>query len=292
MNGNKTYAVAALMILHALSAYALGHDPALNLQEILAALGLSALRAGVKKAERPEPPPSNLLSILFLCSLCFHSIQSVTTASGASSGFRVPGFELGGGASVLASREPGVWTNRLVSSLAPPQQLPNRLVSSLAPPEQPGTPKPERGTARSNPDPEAYSKASRLYFDSFVTARTPNFSEATYGYGLGIGYQVSPYWSADFRAGHSGFDTRGSVVQDLGGRLVARMPFEFLAPYAFLGASFDLERDRWLIQPGAGIELGVNKRLRGLSLFAEGGLNADLHGRHGYVFNGGVRLRF
>jgi hypothetical protein len=59
MNGKKTYAVAALMILHALSAYALGHDQALNLQEILAALGLSALRAGVKKAELPECPPQS-----------------------------------------------------------------------------------------------------------------------------------------------------------------------------------------------------------------------------------------
>ena len=59
MNGKKTSAVAALMILHALSAYALGHDPALNLQEILAALGLSALRAGVKKAEGTEPLARN-----------------------------------------------------------------------------------------------------------------------------------------------------------------------------------------------------------------------------------------
>ena len=57
MNGKKTYAVAALMILHALSAYALGYDQGLNVQEILGAFGLCALRAGVKKAERPDSPP-------------------------------------------------------------------------------------------------------------------------------------------------------------------------------------------------------------------------------------------
>ena len=60
MNGKKTYGVAVLMILHALCAYALGHDQALNVQEILGAIGLCALRAGVKKAERPESPPPEL----------------------------------------------------------------------------------------------------------------------------------------------------------------------------------------------------------------------------------------
>ncbi len=223
MNGNKTYAVAALMVLHALSAYALGHDQALNLQEILAALGLSALRAGVKKAERPEPP--------------------------------VPGVRL-------------LFAVLLVGS-----------VGSV-------------GSVGAATDTQYETRNTHLYFDSFISARTPNFSDATYSYGLGIGYQVSPYWSADIRASHAGFDAHGSVVQGLGGRLVARMPFELLAPYTFLGASFDLERDHWLIQPGAGIEFGVNKRLRGLSLFAEGGLDADLHGHNGYVFTGGVRLRF
>jgi hypothetical protein len=239
MNGNKTYAVAALMVLHALSAYALGHDQALNLQEILAALGLSALRAGVKKAERPESLPPGLRSMLFAAVIC-------------------------SGGLATAAETVSVSVSEPVSGNSPTHPL-----------------------TRS----PAYS-TSKLYFDSFISARTPNFRDATYSYGLGIGYQVSPYWSADIRASHSGFDTRGSVVQELGGRLVARMPFEFLAPYTFLGASFDLERDRWLLRPGAGIEFGVNKRLRGLSLFAEGGLDADLHGRNGYVFNGGVRLRF
>jgi len=63
MNGKKTYLVACLMILHALSTYALGHDQSLNIQEILAAFGLSALRAGVRKAEpdgnNPEPETRN-----------------------------------------------------------------------------------------------------------------------------------------------------------------------------------------------------------------------------------------
>src|SRR6266540_554159 len=79
MNGNKTYAVAALMILHALSAYALGHDQALNLQEILAALGLSALRAGVRKAERPEPPPPGIRALLFLFTICVIPAQAAET---------------------------------------------------------------------------------------------------------------------------------------------------------------------------------------------------------------------
>ena len=52
MNGKKTYAIAVLMILHALLSYGLGHDQTLNVEEILGALGLSALRAGVKKVER------------------------------------------------------------------------------------------------------------------------------------------------------------------------------------------------------------------------------------------------
>jgi hypothetical protein len=45
-------------------------------------------------------------------------------------------------------------------------------------------------------------------------------------------------------------------------------------------------------EPGAGIEVGVNKRLKGLSVFAEGGLKANLKGGGGYLFSGGVRLRF
>jgi len=249
MNGKKTYAVAALMLLHALSAYALGHDPALNVQEILAAFGLSALRAGIRKAERPESPPSELRSILFLCSLCVPGSGGLATAADQASG--------------LPAGSHGTRQSAATPTAAPQLSTPR------------------------TPD---YSGS--LYFDSFVTVRTPDFADATYGYGLGIGYQVSPYWSAEVRAGHSGFDVRGSVVQDLGGRLVARMPFEYVAPYGFLGGSFDLERDRWHLQPGAGIEFGVNKRLRGLSLFAEGALDADLHGRSGYVFTGGVRLRF
>ncbi len=268
MNGNKTYAVAALMILHALSAYALGHDQTLNLQEILAALGLSALRAGVKKAERPESLPPGMRALLFLCAIAL--------------------LPLGGTARAATN------TQHATRNTLPAPHLTGANRDNREPEKPPFPPL----SPVQNREPEIASRqsaigySSGLYYDSFISARTPNFSDATYSYGLGIGYQVSPVWSADLRASHSGFDTRGSVVQDLGGRLVARMPFEFLAPYTFLGASFDLERDRWLIQPGAGIEFGVNKRLRGLSLFAEGGLDADLHGRNGYVFNGGVRLRF
>jgi hypothetical protein len=226
MTGKKTYAVAALMILHALTAYAMGQDATINLQEILAALGLSALRAGVKKAE---------------------------PATGTS---LAPGVQL-----CLALL--------LVGSVGSVRAATNTQHSSTPALQSPATP------------------FSRLYLDSFLTARTPDFATASYGYGLGIGYQVTKHLSADLRVGHSGFDTRGSGLQDLGGRLVARMPFERLAPYTFLGASYDLERRRWHLQPGGGIELGKTIRL-----FAEGGLDADLLGRNGYRFAAGVRLRF
>ncbi len=138
----------------------------------------------------------------------------------------------------------------------------------------------------------ARPKPGRAYIDSFLSLRTPNFSEGDYGYGIGVGYQVTKYWALEARASHQGLDVSGSAIQDLGGRLVARMPFDFLSPYTFLGASFDLERDAWHLTPGGGIEIGVNRKLKGLSIFAEGGLDADLKGHSGYLFSSGVRLRF
>lgn len=47
LSGYKTYAVAILMLAHAVSAYFLGYSQDLNLNEVLNALGLAALRAGV-----------------------------------------------------------------------------------------------------------------------------------------------------------------------------------------------------------------------------------------------------
>jgi hypothetical protein len=133
--------------------------------------------------------------------------------------------------------------------------------------------------------------ATGFYADAGLALHTPNFSEGTYGYFAGVGYQITRHWAADIRLTHEGLDAAGGAVQGIGGRLVARMPFEFLAPYTFLGGTFDLERNEWRIQPGAGIEFG-HRRLLGLRLFAEGGLDADLNGRSGYLFTGGVRLRF
>lgn len=157
-----------------------------------------------------------------------------------------------------------------------------------APPPLPQAPTVESGVKLTAPKPHV----GKLYADTFLSLRTPDFTKGDYLYGVGIGYQASPYWSIEGRALHHGLDAAGSAVQSLGGRLVARMPFEFLAPYTFLGATFDLEDDTWRLQPGAGLEIGVSKKLRGLSLFAEGGLDADLRGRNGYLFTGGVRLRF
>jgi hypothetical protein len=166
---------------------------------------------------------------------------------------------------------------------------------AVPPPAPPPLPAAPGQTASANSPTRLLSakpKPGRFYADSFLSLRTPNFTDADYGYGVGIGYQANRYWAAEVRASHQGLDASGSAIQDLGGRLVARMPFDFLSPYTFLGASFDLERDRWHLTPGGGIELGVNKRLQGLSVFAEGGLDADLNGRSGYLFTGGVRLRF
>jgi len=50
-------------------------------------------------------------------------IQEILAASGVSSGFRVPSSELTGGASVLASRDPGVEASRLAGTLAPPRRM-------------------------------------------------------------------------------------------------------------------------------------------------------------------------
>lgn len=134
--------------------------------------------------------------------------------------------------------------------------------------------------------------ATGFYADAGLALRTPNFSDGTYGYFAGVGYQITRHWAADIRLTHEGLDADGSAIQDIGGRLVARMPFDFVAPYTFLGGTFDLERDEWRLQPGGGIEIGLTKKLTGLRLFAEGGLDATLDGRSGYVFAGGIRLRF
>lgn len=125
-----------------------------------------------------------------------------------------------------------------------------------------------------------------LYADTFLSLRTPDFHRSHYGYGVGVGYQVTRHWAADVRLIHHGLDAEGSVVQDIGGRLVARMPWEALQPYTFLGGSFDLERDVWHLQPGAGIAFGKQ-----IQAFIEGGLDANLKGDSGYLFSAGLRFR-
>jgi hypothetical protein len=133
-----------------------------------------------------------------------------------------------------------------------------------------------------------------FYGDAGLSLRTTNFKKAKYGYGVGVGYQVSEHWGGDIRFGRKGLDVIGSGIQDIGGRLVARMPWQHLSPYVFVGGTFDLERDCWSIQPGAGIELIPNKEWRGLSLFGEAAVDAptDTALEHGWLFSGGVRWRF
>lgn len=135
-------------------------------------------------------------------------------------------------------------------------------------------------------------RPGRVYMDSGLTLNTSDFDCVDYGYGLRLGYQVSRHWGFDFGVGHHGLDADGSAVQDIGGRLVARMPFQLLSPYVFLGGRFNLERDFWTIEPGAGIELGMDRAMRGLSLYAEGNLKATTDGKNTYGFGTGVRLRF
>lgn len=140
--------------------------------------------------------------------------------------------------------------------------------------------------------PEAPAKQSGLYADTSLYLRTADFKDSTYGYAAAVGYQFSPVWAADARLVHHGLDAEGSAVQDIGGRVIARLPIKTLSPYTFVGASFNLERDIWHLQPGIGIEFGVTERLKGLSVFGEAGLDADLKGNSGYLFSSGLRWRF
>lgn len=128
-----------------------------------------------------------------------------------------------------------------------------------------------------------------LYADQFLSANTTHFDNDDYGYGLGVGYQVTKHWGADLRLAHHGLNLDGHTIQEAGGRLVARMPWERFAPYTFIGGAFDLESDQWLVRPGAGIELGLTKTIR---LFGEGALNANLKGDNDFLFTAGLRWRF
>ena len=136
------------------------------------------------------------------------------------------------------------------------------------------------------------AETSKLYADTFLSYSTPNFKAGDWGYGVGVGYQVSKFWSADLRLAHTGLNFENRGVSEIGGRLVARMPFQFLSPYTFLGGTYRTEFDDWRIRPGAGIEFSPSKRWTGLSLFAEGNLDANTKGANAYQFTGGVRLRF
>jgi len=160
-------------------------------------------------------------------------------------------------------------------------------------PDAPKSPKPPAVAAPVAPVKlTAPPTSTGFYADAGLALRTPDFKNGTYGYFAGVGYQVTRHWAADIRLTHEGLDADGSAIQDIGGRLVARMPFALVAPYTFLGATFDLERDEWRLQPGGGVELGLSKKHEGLRVFAEGGLDADLKGRNDYMFAAGVRLRF
>lgn len=135
--------------------------------------------------------------------------------------------------------------------------------------------------------------AGRVYFDNFLSLRTTDFShDEAFGYGLGVGYNFTKVFAADVRVSHEGLNIEGQAVRAVGGRVLARLPWEFLSPYGFLGAEFDLGPDQWRLQPGAGVEIGVSKKLKGLSIFGEAGLDADLKGKNGFLFSSGLRWRF
>jgi len=138
----------------------------------------------------------------------------------------------------------------------------------------------------------APDRPGHLYADTFLALTTPDFQSETFGYGLGVGYQVNPNWGADVRVFHEGLDVDGSTIEAIGGRLTARMPFKYLSPYGFLGGTFSVREDKWLIQPGAGIEVTLSKTKRRVAVFLEGQLNADVNGSNTYGFASGVRWRF
>lgn len=314
MNGKKTYLVSALMLLHGLGSYALGFEPQVNVSEILLASGLAALRSGIKKAERPEsepatPAPTNpFRAAPLLCGLCVLGVSPLQAQFGTPTspldGFPtnwswtapnppLPGttwYDYGwdspsNGPVPAEVHQAAVGVHR---ERAPMRQVRNAAAATW-------------WTAPDAPDPldqpvdsltYVAPNTGRVYFDSGLQLITPDFDEVGYGYGVRLGYQVSKHWAIDFGASHHGLDYDGSAIQDLSGRLVARMPFSFLSPYTFLGGRFDLQRDVWTIEPGAGIELGVSKKLRGLSIYAEGNLRADTEGHNAYGFGAGVRVRF
>ncbi len=161
-------------------------------------------------------------------------------------------------------------------------------------------PLPPKPTAKTPPNeaPKEPAKLTRpsttsgFYADAGLSLRTKDFTSSQEGYFVGVGYQVSKHWGADLRLSHKGLDAEGSAIQGVGGRLVARMPFNYLAPYTFLGGTFDLERDEWRLQPGGGVEVSMSKHRDGLRIFAEGGLDADMRGSSGYQFGAGIRVRF
>ena len=143
---------------------------------------------------------------------------------------------------------------------------------------------------------EPQPRVGKLYADTGISLGTPDFKDGEYGYFAGVGYQINKHFALDARASHHGLDASGSAIQDLGARAVARLPWRFLSPYGFLGASFDLERDAWHLEPGLGVELGVTNRLQGLSVFAEAGIDTRLENGSlrdsGWKFASGLRLRF
>lgn len=133
----------------------------------------------------------------------------------------------------------------------------------------------------------------RLFVDTFTTISTPDFSHGEdWGYGAGVGYQLSKTLSASLRASHKGLNIENNAVSTVGGRLESRLPWRFLSPYGFVGASFDLGPDQWRLNPGIGAEIGITKLMKGLSVFAEGGPDVDLKGHSTWLFATGLRIRF
>lgn len=131
-----------------------------------------------------------------------------------------------------------------------------------------------------------------LYFDSLLTAQTTEFNSESYGYGLRVGYALTKSWALEASAVHDGLNVEGKGVSDVGLRLVAGAPlkkFNSVRPYVYVGSGYHLVRDGWHIDPGAGLEFALTKRL---SVFAESGLSATLENRFDWTGGAGVRLRF
>ena len=142
----------------------------------------------------------------------------------------------------------------------------------------------------------AEEKPSELYrqgefqIETFATALTADVKHFTGGYGIGVAYAYHQNWTIGARLTHTGFDVNKLLVEDIAVRLTARLPLSHgLAPYTYLGAGYNLARDRFQIKTGAGLEWRFTPHW---GVFTEAGANLDFESRNSLEAAGGIRYIF